>query len=132
MKKILLFLCLLIVLTIVSACSDEPDPNVLKISKSSDEIVGENFETVISELKATGFTNVETVVLDDLITGWLTKDGEIEKMEISGEDEFSAEDSFQKDSKIVITYHTFPADEKEEKEATDEKSSEKAEESVKE
>ncbi len=108
----------------ISACSAEQDPNVLKVSKSSDEIVGENYQTVISELEETGFTNIETKLLDDLITGWLTKDGEIEQVEINGDTEFSANDSFQKDSKIVITYHTFPKEEKSDTESTNEKSSE--------
>ncbi|MEH7248167.1 DUF4839 domain-containing protein [Neobacillus niacini] len=121
MKKSLLFLFLLVAILSMSACSDEPDPDVIKISKSSDEIVGENYKTVISELKETGFTNIKTKVLDDLITGFLTKDGEIEQVEINGDTEFSVDDSFQKDSKIVITYHTFPKREKDTK-TTDEKS----------
>jgi hypothetical protein len=103
MKKKLLFLCLLLAIISISACSAEKDPNVLKVSKSSDEIVGEDYQTVISELEETGFTNIKTKVLDDLITGWMTKDGEIEQVEINGDTEFSANDRFQKDSKIVIT-----------------------------
>jgi predicted DNA-binding ArsR family transcriptional regulator len=108
MKKVLLFLSLMVAIISISACSAEQDPNVLKVSTSSDEIVGENYQTVILELEEAGFTNIETKVLDDLITGWLTKDGEIEQVEINGDTEFSANDSFQKDSQIVITYHTFP------------------------
>lgn len=87
---------------------EQADPNMLKVSISSDEIVGENYETVISEMEKIGFTNIETKILDDLITGWLTKDGEIEQVKINGNTEFSADDSFHKESKIVITYHTFP------------------------
>ena len=119
MKKILLLLCLVIVIINISACSAEEDPNVLKISKSSDELVVENYQTVISELEETGFTNIETQVLDDLITGWLTKDGDIEQVEINGDTEFSANDSFSKDAKIVITYHTFPIEEKSDTDSTD-------------
>ena len=130
MKKNLLFLCLLVVIISISACSAEQDPNVLKVSKSSDEIAGENYQTVISNLEETGFTNIETKVLHDLITGWLTKDGEIEQVEINGDTEFSANDSFQKDSKIVITYHTFPKEEKSDTESADEKSSETVDQST--
>ncbi|MGM0900356.1 MAG: DUF4839 domain-containing protein [Bacillota bacterium] len=130
MKKILLFLCLMVAIISISACSAEQDHNVLKVSKSSNEIVGENYQTVISELEETGFTNIETKVLDDLITGWLTKDGEIEQIEINGDTEFSTNDSFQKDSKIVITYHTFPNEEKSDTESTDDKSSETVEQST--
>jgi hypothetical protein len=122
MRKLLLFLCLLVAIINSSACTAEQDPNVIKVSKSSDEIVGENYQTVISELGETGFTNIETKVLDDLITSLLTNDGEIEQVEINGDTEFSANDSFQKDSKIVITYHTFPKEEKSDTESADEKS----------
>lgn len=111
------------IVIIISACSNEQDPNLVKVSKSSDEIVGENYQTVISDFEEMGFTNIETKVLDDLITGWLTKDGEIEQVEINGVTDFSTNDSFQKDSKVVITYHTFPEEEKSETEPTDEKSS---------
>lgn len=132
MKRMLVFLCLMVMITTLSACSDEQDPNVLEVSKSSDEMSGENYQTVISEFKETGFTNIETKVLDDLITGWLTKDGEIEQVEINGTTEFSANDSFEKDSEIVVTYHTFSKEEKSDTEATDEKSSDTDEKSTEE
>ena len=130
MRKLLLFLCFMVAVISISACSDEQDPNVLKVSKSSDELVGKNYQTVLLELEETGFTNIETKVLDDLITGWLTKDGEIEQIEINGDTEFSASDSFQKDSKIVITYHTFPEEEESDTETTNEESSETDEQST--
>lgn len=123
MRKILLFQCLMVGIISISACSGDKETKMLKVSKSSDEIVGENYKTVISQLEETGFTNIKTKVLDDLITGWLTKDGEIEQVEIDGDTEFSATDSFQKNSKIVITYHTFSKEDKKEAKASDEKKS---------
>jgi hypothetical protein len=113
MKKLLIIMFLVIAIITVSACSTEVNPNELKVSRSSSDIVGDNYQTVISELKATGFTNITTIIMDDLIFGWLTKDGEIEKVEIGGNSEFSANDAFLKDAKIVITYHTFPKEETE-------------------
>lgn len=127
MKKFLFILYLMVLIFSISACSEEKDPNLLKVSKSSDEMVGKNYETVISELEKIGFTNIETKILDDLITGWLTKDGEIEQVEINGVTEFSSNDDFQKDSKIVITYHTFPKEEDSDNESIDKKSSETVE-----
>lgn len=123
MKRMLVFLCLMVIITTLSACSDKQDPNVLEVSKSSDEMSGENYQKVVSEFEEIGFTNIETRVLDDLITGWLTKDGEIEQVEINGATEFSANDSFEKDSEIVVTYHTFSKEEKSDTEATGETSS---------
>ena len=34
------------------------------------------------EMEKIGFTNIETKILGDLITGWLTKDGEVELVEL--------------------------------------------------
>ena len=128
MKKHILFFCLILVTTCISACSakDEKDSNKLNVGKSADEIIGENYQAITSELEEAGFTNIETKVLDDLVTGWLTNDGEIEQVEINGTTEFSANDSFDKDSKIVITYHTFPEEESD-NESADVNTSEKVE-----
>jgi hypothetical protein len=111
-KKFFLFLFSLIITITISACTAEEDVNVLKVSSSSDKLVGGNYQTVISELETIGFTNIKTVVLDDLVTGWLTKNGEVKQVEINGITVFSANTNFPKDAKIVITYHTFPKEEK--------------------
>jgi hypothetical protein len=108
MKKIIILLLSVIVLITVSACSSEENANMLKISSSSDKLAGQNYQTVLSELQTMGFTNVTTKVLDDLVTGWLTKDGEVEQVNINGKTKFSANSSFPKDAEIVVTYHTFP------------------------
>lgn len=112
MKKLILIFAI-IALFILSACSSKIDPNSLKIERSSDDIVGDNYQTIITELEDLGFSNIETKILDDLIFGWLKKDGEIEQIEINGENEFSSDSVFPKDSKIIITYHTFPIKEPE-------------------
>lgn len=118
MRKILVLLSFISAISIISACSGEEDPNTLKIGKASDEIIGDNYQTVIFELEEAGFTDVKTEVMEDLITGWLTKDGEIEKIEVDGDTDFSADESFQKDSPIVITYHTFPKEDENAAEST--------------
>lgn len=110
--------------SMISGCASEQDPNLIELEKSSDEIVGENYQSVIKEFEELGFTTIETVILDDLITGWLTKDGEIEKVEINGEADFGANESFQKDDKVVITYHTFPEENKDEEEKVTDKEQE--------
>jgi len=120
MKKIFILLFSLIITITISACTAKEDANLLKVSSSSEKLVGENYKTVISQLEKIGFTNIKTVVLDDLVTGWLTKDGEIKQVEINGKTSFSANTSFPKDSKIVVTYHTFPKKEKSDTKSTSE------------
>jgi hypothetical protein len=134
MRKILLFLCLMVASISLSACSDEQGtkeqkvsdeqkPTMLKVSKSSDEWHRENYQTVISELEETGFTNIQTKVIEDVTIGIRPKVGEVSKVVIDGDSKFSANDRFEKDSKIVITYHTYAKEKKSDKKA-DEKSSE--------
>ena len=112
MKKFLILLFSVIAIITISACTAEENVNVLKVSRSSDELVGENYQTVISELETIGFTNIKTEVLDDLVTGWLTKDGSVEQVEINGNNDFGNGTKFPKDAEIIITYHTFSKDEK--------------------
>jgi len=101
------------VMIFMVGCSSNEKTNLLSVGKNSDDIVGENYKEVVLELENKGFKNIETKIVDDLITGWLTKDGEIEEIEIDGKKEFESEESFKKTAKIIITYHTFPKDEKE-------------------
>lgn len=83
----------------------------ISVGVSSSELVGKNYEDVVSTLKEAGFTNVETEILDDLITGWLKEDGEVEKVKIDGKTSFSSDSKFDDDAKIVVVYHTFPESE---------------------
>lgn len=114
MKK--MFACLLVLVLVMSlaACgSDDTNDNRITVSKSSSDLEGEDYKDVMTMLQVAGFSNIEVEVLDDLITGWLTKDGEVEKVSINGETSFSASSRFPPDSKIMITYHTFPSKETE-------------------
>lgn len=70
---------------------------------------GENYQDVIKELKAAGFTNIKTQAIDDLVIGFLTKDGEVEEISIDGDNSFSEGKGFDENVEVVIKYHTFPA-----------------------
>ena len=76
-------------------------------SVSSDDLIGKDYKTVIEKLKKQGFTNIQEVADKDLITGWLTKDGEVEKVSIDGKTDFTENSNYAADVKIIITYHTF-------------------------
>lgn len=72
-----------------------------------------------------GFTNVDTKAIPDLITGWLSKDGEVESVSINGRTDFDDGDEFPKDADVIVAYHTFPAGEKEPSEEPTDQPSEK-------
>lgn len=87
--------------------SSKPKVDEVKIPFSSEEYKGDNYEQVVKELKNAGFTDIAVVDQKDLVTGWLTKDGSIDRISIDGDSEFSDGDIFAKDARVVITYHTF-------------------------
>lgn len=71
------------------------------------DLIGQNFEEVVSKLKAKGFTNIQTVRLDDLITGWIKKDGEVSEISISSDMDFNQNSKYVSNTEIIITYHSF-------------------------
>ncbi len=68
------------------------------------------YEEVISQLEKQGFTNIKTETINDLVLGWLTKDGAVESVSIDGATSFSSSSRFLPDVEIVIVYHTFKSD----------------------
>lgn len=111
-KRIISYILLIALCIVLVGCDSEPDDR-LKMPSSSRAYKGANYQDVINELKDAGFTNIETEVLDDLITGWLTKDGEVEQVEVDGDTTFSTDTKKPHDVKIVVTYHTFPEESEE-------------------
>lgn len=81
----------------------------LEVPARSQDLKGQSYQAVITTFRDAGFTNVETEVTDDLITGWLVKDGSVERVAINGSTSFAVGDRFPADARIVVTYHTFPA-----------------------
>ena len=67
---------------------------------------GMNYLDVIEEFENAGFVNVTTVVEYDIVTGWLTDDGEIKSVTINGEKKFDSYDKYRLDAEVVVTYHT--------------------------
>lgn len=71
---------------------------------------GQDYQNVINDFKEQGFKNIKTEKLEDLITGWMTKDGEVESVSVDGNEDYSPDVWYPNDVEVVITYHTFPAD----------------------
>lgn len=83
------------------------DKNNTFINYSSSDFEGNNYEQVISQLEKQGFTNIKTQKIDDLVTGWITKDGEVEEVKIDGYSSFSTNSRYAPDVEIIVSYHTF-------------------------
>ena len=88
--------------------------SIVKVSTpmSGKEAKKKSYEDVETKFRNAGFTNISLEVLDDLVTGWLTKDGSVESVEINGLDDFIEGAKYDPGTKVIITYHTFPDKEK--------------------
>lgn len=82
----------------------------LKLSNApitSKEAKGTNYNDVMDKFKDAGFINVKTNIIYDIITGWLTEDGEVKSVTINGDEDFDTYDEYRPDAEVVITYHTY-------------------------
>ncbi len=70
---------------------------------------GRNYQDVEEIFRQQGFTNIRTEKLEDLVLGWLTKDGDVEEVSVAGATDYTANKWVPADTRVVIRYHTFPA-----------------------
>ena len=62
----------------------------LRIAVSS-AMKGKNYKDVIEEFEKRGFNNIKTEKIDDLIVGWLKKEGEVKEVSVGGDVDYSAD-----------------------------------------
>ncbi|MBQ0084335.1 MAG: hypothetical protein KBS52_06185 [Clostridiales bacterium] len=68
---------------------------------------GQSYIDVANQFGEAGFVNIRFEVEYDIITGWLTDDGEVKSVSVNGDDKFSSGALYKADAEIVITYHTW-------------------------
>lgn len=66
-----------------------------------------NYVLAGAKLQELGFIEIYEKPIRDLITGWVKKDGTIEKITIGGVSPFKKGSIFEYDVEIIIEYHTF-------------------------
>ena len=109
MKKIISIFIACIIITLVGCAGDSHEGEAKTPSGSSIQ-KGRDYQEVVNDFKEKGFKNIKTEKLEDLITGWMTKDGEVESVSVDGDKEYSPDVWYSNDVEVVITYHTFPSD----------------------
>lgn len=82
--------------------------NRIAMPESAESFAGKQYEDVAMRLQSAGFTNVQTKKQTDLITGWMTKEGEVEQVSVNGDTDFAAYEKFDPNVTIIVTYHAFP------------------------
>jgi hypothetical protein len=112
MKRIICLILLLSMCLSVTACGDgESHIGEAKTPSGSSAMKGRDYQDVIENFKEKGFTNIRTEKIEDLIAGWLTKDGEVEEVSVGGDVEYSPDKWLPADTEVLIKYHTFPSNE---------------------
>ncbi len=114
MKRLLCLSLALILCFSIIGCSENGHEGEVKTPAGSSDMEGRNYEDVVTIFEEKGFTNIKTEPIDDLIFGWLTKDGEVEEVSVGGKVDYSPDKWVPADTEVVIRYHTFPEDDEEE------------------
>lgn len=113
MKKVVSVFIAFILVFSLAGCDNDPNAHEGEAKTPSGSSVqkGRDYQDVIADFEGKGFTNIKTVVLDDLITGWMTKDGEVESVSVDGDIDYSPDRWYPNDVEVIVTYHTFPVKE---------------------
>lgn len=99
-NRILCLIIMALMLVMLTSCGNA------KVSKSSGDYVGMNYQAVSDELSRLGFKSISTEEIADLPSQGEIEDGSVESVTIGGE-EFEAGSSFSKEEEVHIVYHTF-------------------------
>lgn len=101
MKRILLILLSIAICISMIGCN-----KTIKVTAPSDDYIGRNYLSVISELQKAGFRDIDTTVIEDLSSASSMADGTVEQVLINGSASFVKESSFPLDASVMITYHS--------------------------
>lgn len=96
---------------VLVGCSNEDDGKI-HMPFGANDYDGANYQEIVSQLEEAGFTNIQEKPLGDLIIGWLNAEGEVDEVSVDGYTVFSTDSRYLPDVEIVVSYHTFPSDEK--------------------
>lgn len=114
MNKILKIILAIILCCSLVACGDnDQHEGKAKTPSGSSVMEGRNYQEVVKEFEEKGFTNIKIEKIDDLTTGWLTDDGDVEDVSVGGNVNYSPDEWVNSDIEVIIRYHTFPQENKE-------------------
>ena len=78
----------------------------IKLSLSSKELEGENYQEVVKVLTEMGFSNVQIKALEDLSRDVFRQDGEVKTISINGETKFSSGSIVDANGEVIVSYHS--------------------------
>ena len=74
---------------------------------SSRQMIKRDFDELAQELLNVGFTEVYTLPLNDLKTGWIKRDRAVQQVVVTGRESIKKGTILEHDVKITIQYHSF-------------------------
>ncbi len=109
MKKIIsvLLACIMVMALVGCGGNSNKHEGEAKTPSGSRTQKGRDYNEVVDDFKSKGFKNIKTEKLEDLITGLMTKDGEVEDVSVGGDVDYSADEWISADAEVIIKYHTF-------------------------
>ena len=113
MRKFLALCLSLVMVFTITGCSSDSHDGEAKTPSGSSVQQGRDYQDVKAAFEEKGFTNIKLVELDDLVTGWLTKEGEVESVSVDGDVDYGADVWYSNDVEVIITYHVFPKEDAE-------------------
>ena len=119
MKRVICLSFALLLCFSLIGCRENSHEGEAKTPAGSSDMEGRNYEDVVTIFEGKGFTNIKTEPIDDLIFGWLTKDGEVEEVSVGGKVDYSPDKWVPADIEVVVRYHTFPEGDKKETESSE-------------
>ncbi len=116
MRRIVVALLVFILTISLAGCGEDSNQHEGEARTPSGSKIqeGRAYRDVVDDFSQRGFTNIKTEAIDDLILGWLTKDGEVEEVSVDGDVDYSPDVWVAADTEVIIRYHTFPSTEVEE------------------
>ncbi|MCD8368500.1 MAG: zinc ribbon domain-containing protein [Clostridiales bacterium] len=82
-----------------------PGEDEAAMPKASYMYSNDDYQEVMEELAAAGFTNISTEPVYDIVVGLFASEGGVDSISVDGTTSFSEGEIFKKDAPIVITYH---------------------------
>lgn len=108
-QRFLLITLVFMIIFTLTACGDSSKhEGEAKTPSGSRVQKGRDYLDVVKNFEEKGFTNIKTEALGDLVTGWLTKEGEVESVSVDGDEDYSADIWYPNNVEVIITYHTVP------------------------
>lgn len=81
---------------------------IITMPRSSSDYIDKSYEDAVTELRNAGFANVKSTGLKDLIVAFFHNDGDVKEIYIDGVvTSFMAGDTYDKDIRIEVKYHSY-------------------------